>query len=416
MAHDLIMPKQTGQMDVFLASLQLFYEAHINDDEWVLNSDYKEQIQVLLPYLAQGAQDGAYLVKQSELTRYFGFAEHSYDRPGRTKITDRGVEFYNAYLNKNSEKMTELLMESIFDLSFGRNNTAIKSSDSDVDAPKLFIKAMFDLGAISRKDLAYLLFVVHDKKIRYEDALKEFKTRDEDKEIIIPEDVRNKYSDVKFTVLLTSFGICEETEDKKYTLNQFIKQRYAEQISAMSVYNTQPDVVYSMEEELDSANYENIEDLLTESDVQNKVLTSFAYDTNSDKFKRQNTRRPTLVNPNNKTKYKTNPRIAKTALVLAECKCAIDAEQHTTFISKSGHQYMEAHHLVPMHAQKDFEVNLDRIENIISICPVCHSAIHLGSDAVRLELLKILYDANINALRTVGIDISFSDLYLKYYK
>ena len=96
MPHTLIMPKQTGRKDVFYASLELFYNAYKSGQIWVTNEEYKEKIQQLIPSLSQGAQDAAYLVKQSELTRYFGLAYRDY--PGRkTKITDRGIRFYNAF-------------------------------------------------------------------------------------------------------------------------------------------------------------------------------------------------------------------------------------------------------------------------------------------------------------------------------
>ena len=91
-------------------------------------------------------------------------------------------------------------------------------------------------------------------------------------------------------------------------------------------------------------------------------------------------------------------------------------KEHTTFVSKLGKPYMEAHHLIPMSAQRDFSINLDRIENIVSICPICHSAIHLGDDATRLELVKKLYDLKEKELKSVGLKISFGELFSKYYK
>lgn len=95
MPHSLIMPKQTGRKDVFYASMELFYNAYKSGNEWVSNKEYKTQIQKLVPSLSQGAQDAAYLVKQSELTRYFGLAFRDYPER-KTKITDRGIRFYNA--------------------------------------------------------------------------------------------------------------------------------------------------------------------------------------------------------------------------------------------------------------------------------------------------------------------------------
>ena len=40
-------------------------------------------------------------------------------------------------------------MEAVLNDSFGRKNTAIKSSDSDVDPPKLFLRALHDIGKIT---------------------------------------------------------------------------------------------------------------------------------------------------------------------------------------------------------------------------------------------------------------------------
>lgn len=412
MPHSLIMPKQTGRLDVFIASLKLFYDAHKSNDEWVSNEDYKIKIQKLLPSLSQGAQDAAYLVKQSELTRYFGFAFRDY--PGRkTKITERGIKFYDAFLNEDKALQYELIMDSIFNDSFGRNNTAIESSDSDVDAPKLFIKAMYDIGGISRKDLAYLLYVTHDKQVSYDDALIEFKSSNEDREINIPILVSNKYSDVKFTVLLTSLGVCVE-RGGKYLLSDEILIKYEKSIQKLSIYNKEPEIILTLNEELQIADDDSIEE--TQNITNKQIISSFAYDIVSEKFKRQNNRQPIPYKTQKGIKYKTNPRISKTSLQLSKFQCQINPEEHITFISKLGQPYMEAHHLIPMHAQKDFSDNLDRIENIICICPTCHSAIHLGNDSVRLEYLRKLYELKIKEIQETGLKISFGDLFTKYYK
>ena len=413
MPHTLIMPKQTGRKDVFYASMELFYNANKSGNVWVSNEEFKTKIQKLLPSLSKGAQDAAYLVKQSELTRYFGLAFRDY--PGRkTKITDRGIRFYNAYLQNNEELQKDIIMSAIFNDSFGRENTAIEHSDSDVDAPKLFIKAMYDLGGITRKDLAYLLYVTHDKQVSYNDALNEFRSSSEEREINIPQLVSNKYSDVKFTVLLTSLGICNE-ENGTYVLAKDVLAKYENDIKKLSIYNKEPEIVLTLSEELVAADNENLEEELEET-TQKRIISSFAYDITSDKFIKQNNRMPVSYKTKTGVKYKTNPRIAKTALQLAEYKCQVNMDEHITFTSKLGQQYMEAHHLIPMHAQKDFSINLDRIENIVSICPTCHSAIHLGNDSVRLNYLTTLYSLKIKELNRVGINISIGDLFTKYYK
>ena len=399
------MPKQTGQKDAFIASLKLFYDSYKRGDGWYSNDNFKVDIIKLLPYLSKGAMNGPYLVKQSELTRYFGLVEYDYTaRTGRARITDAGVKFYEAYLQNDEKTQLDIIMQAILNNSFGRNNTAIESSDSDVDPPKLFLKAIFDLGGITRKGLAYLLYVTHDLKISYNDATIELnKTSDAEREI--PISVANKYSDVKFTVLLESLGIVIKTGDV-YHLSDFTLKNYSTQIGELSIYNTEPKMTLTLDENTDD----------NSSDIdQDKVIRSFAYDITTEKFQHQNNRMPIPIKVGKKVKYKTNPRISKTALDLAKYVCLID-NSHTTFISKLGKPYMEAHHLIPMAAQADFEINLDRIENIVSICPICHSAIHLGDDATRAELLKNLYDLKEKDLKSASLNISFGELLTKYYK
>lgn len=113
------------------------------------------------------------------------------------------------------------------------------------------------------------------------------------------------------------------------------------------------------------------------------------------------------------TFYKRDPRIAINALKNAEYKCEYCLE-HQTFIRKANClPYTEPHHLIPMRAQKDFSVNLDVENNIVSLCSNCHNLIHYGKEAE--ILLRKLYNERAQLLKQAGIDIAFKDL-LDYYK
>lgn len=413
MAHSLIMPKETGREDIFYACLEIYYESRLRGEEWLSNTDFKD----LLPrkcvrLLENTVLNGPFLVKSSELTRYFGLVEYDYNTmPSRARITERGIRFYDAYRNGNINKQRELIMYSVLHDSFGRNNTAIKSSDSDVDPPKLFLKAANDNHGVTIKDIEYLLYVTHDMKIHYQDAINELRATGENREIIIPDTLINKYKDFKFHIMLVTLGILVEHQHKYY-LSQYTRNNYLLEIERMNIYNTSPEIIFSL---LNRAN-EEPDDFTDEDGIsQQQILTSFGYDINSARFYRENNRQPELL-PGSTTKYRTNPRIAKTALMLADFKCEINKADHITFLSRNDRQFMEAHHLIPMHAQKDFAINLDRVENIVCICPNCHSAIHLGCDSVRLDYLQKLYNERIAALRSVGLNISFGDLFSKYYR
>ena len=108
-----------------------------------------------------------------------------------------------------------------------------------------------------------------------------------------------------------------------------------------------------------------------------------------------------------KVAFKRNQETAKKSIVLANYKCNID-EWHSSFISKNGMPYMEAHHLVPLSTQDYFESSLDVDANIVCLCPNCHRKLHYGVDITQ-ELQK-LYDNRIEYLKQSGINISFIEL------
>lgn len=107
-----------------------------------------------------------------------------------------------------------------------------------------------------------------------------------------------------------------------------------------------------------------------------------------------------------------NPAKAKGALLLSNYKCNINSN-HESFISRNNHPYMEAHHLIPISAQDDFNVSLDVDANIVCLCPNCHKKLHYGNN-IKDDLYK-LYSSRKELLKESGIDISFEEL-LKYYK
>lgn len=122
----------------------------------------------------------------------------------------------------------------------------------------------------------------------------------------------------------------------------------------------------------------------------------------------------TQMNGNNV--YKRDERIQKTVIEDSEFLCSYD-KNHITFLTKNGMRFMEGHHLVPLKFQLEFnEFRLDRYENIVSLCPICHSAIHYGDDEVKRRILEKLYNRNKmkDILKQFNIN-SFIEFYDKYY-
>jgi 5-methylcytosine-specific restriction protein A len=112
-----------------------------------------------------------------------------------------------------------------------------------------------------------------------------------------------------------------------------------------------------------------------------------------------------------KSLFKRNNEKAKKAIIISNFTCQID-KTHTSFSSKNGKPYMEAHHLIPLSAQDYFENSLDVDANIISICPNCHRKLHYGDDVI--DDLKKLYNSRIEFLNKSGIFISFEELLIVY--
>jgi hypothetical protein len=109
-------------------------------------------------------------------------------------------------------------------------------------------------------------------------------------------------------------------------------------------------------------------------------------------------------------KYQSNPRRSKTALENAKFLCQLD-QSHVTFINKkSGRQFMEAHHLVPMREQGSFEYDIDVPENIMCLCPNCHRKIHLANDDVKKDILRHSFGIKENDFPQRGITVKFDTL------
>lgn len=110
--------------------------------------------------------------------------------------------------------------------------------------------------------------------------------------------------------------------------------------------------------------------------------------------------------------YQRDPLKAKKAIFNANYCCNIERD-HSSFVAKSGKKYMEAHHLVPIGAQDEFENSLDVDANIVCLCPNCHRKLHYGKDIE--SNLKKLFSERKDLLKKSGIVITFEKL-MEYYK
>lgn len=108
--------------------------------------------------------------------------------------------------------------------------------------------------------------------------------------------------------------------------------------------------------------------------------------------------------------FPRNYSYAKKALENTNFSCEID-HSHKTFISNvTNKNFVEAHHLIPMSRQTEFDYSLDIPANIVALCPNCHRKIHLGNvDDKKIMIDKLLAKRQ-KDLKHYGIEISANDL------
>lgn len=117
---------------------------------------------------------------------------------------------------------------------------------------------------------------------------------------------------------------------------------------------------------------------------------------------------PTLVTTNTTTFRRSN--IIKSQVIkCAEYKCELDGN-HITFTSASTLKpYMEAHHIIALMNQKEFNKNLDIYSNVICLCPICHRLLHYGIEKEKLPILERIFTLRQERLAMSGLILTKND-------
>lgn len=132
---------------------------------------------------------------------------------------------------------------------------------------------------------------------------------------------------------------------------------------------------------------------------------------------------PTIVDiPLPRKEAFSNPRVyvprdmsfIKIAKQTSNYKCSVDTT-HAFFSSrKNGYNYVEAHHIIPLHKQFSFKNSLDVHSNIICLCPICHLKLHNGKIDELIPILHSIFKQREERLINSGLVVDFADL-ISYY-
>lgn len=113
-------------------------------------------------------------------------------------------------------------------------------------------------------------------------------------------------------------------------------------------------------------------------------------------------------------RFRVNPLLGKIAIQKAYYCCEKD-HNHTTFTSNRTHKnYMEAHHLIPVCFQQEiwdeYHINIDCIENLVSLCPICHKAFHYGTKEVKTKIITELYEKILPKYKSIDFNITLDEI------
>lgn len=236
----IVMPKNSALLEEVEAVLKIYYEA----GTWMSNEDYKR---LLMAMIGDGQYASSY-TKKAQITSYFGFTEWEDITNPRSlrRITESGKRFYKHLCNKNQDGILEELMRSLERVTFGRNNFGSPDSNSDVEPPVLFIRAIMDLNYITYKEYAFLLWKLEDCGGNYTDALAEVQKGRSQYSFELNEEAQ-KYTDAKPIMVLIRWGFLSEddtvTGSKRITINPMVRERYEKRLRNLKIYNIDKDVV-----------------------------------------------------------------------------------------------------------------------------------------------------------------------------
>lgn len=236
----IVMPKNSALLNEIEAVLDIYYEA----DGWLANADYTQKLKELIG----DAQYSSSYTKKAQMTSYFGFTEGKEKGNSRAdkRITASGRLMYEAIKSEKSDQINEIIMNALENVTFGRDNFGVPSSDSDIEPPNLFIRSILDLGYLTYKEFAFLLWELEDKGNNYTDVLKELKVLRTKYEVFELDEEAVKYTDCKPIMMLVRWGFLLEgesaTNGTKILIQPPVLEKYKSRLRNLKVYNIDKNV------------------------------------------------------------------------------------------------------------------------------------------------------------------------------
>ena len=265
----IVMPKNSALLEEIEAVLQIYYE----ENDWLSNAIYKDRLKNIIG----DDQYASSYTKKAQITTYFGFTE--WQEPGNSRslrrITTSGKRFYEAVQHNNADEIINELMNALETVKFGRDNCGSSESNSDVEPPSVFIRASIDLGYLTYKEFAYIIWKLEDVGGNYTDVIEEIKVSRSQNGITLNEDAE-KYADAKPIMILIRWGFLYEDESagtpKRISVRPDVLLKYGHRLKNLKIYNVDMDRKLPQEEckevvVLDADNKELEEEVCVTSEI-----------------------------------------------------------------------------------------------------------------------------------------------------
>ncbi len=231
----LIIPKNNADADTLDATLKVYYDAN----GWLSNEDLIEKLSNLLLTLSieiQKKEPQSY-TKKTQVPAYFGFIEWEDPKSNqsRRRLTESGKKFYEARKDGNSDEVLRLLIESLKNTTFGRNVVGC-DSDSDVEAPNVFIKASLLLGKLNNNEFAFILDLMENQKVEFGDAVSILKLNQLKAISVAPNGNARKWNDPKPITALKNWGFLNNDG----SINPILIDKYYDILYNLRTKNNDP--------------------------------------------------------------------------------------------------------------------------------------------------------------------------------
>lgn len=232
----IVMPKNSALLNEIESVLKIYYEAN----DWIPNDVYKNRLKELIG----DDQYSSSYTKKAQITSYFGFTiwEDIRNPQSLRRITPSGKKMYEALLADDTDKVQEVLMTAMETVKFGRDNYGCPDSNTDVEPPALFIRAILDLGYLTYREFAWLLWKLEDLGANYTDSVHELRGLRSQGPIQLGDEA-NKYADCKPIMILVRWGFLAEDESanasngKHIIIAPAVLEKYQTRLRNLKIYN-----------------------------------------------------------------------------------------------------------------------------------------------------------------------------------